>query len=234
VTAEAAAGDAVRVERLTVRYGEAVACANVSFSVQRGAVYALLGRAGAGKTTIVRCLLGRQEADSGRVLVLGEDAHRKRRRLASRIATSPGELREKSELLLLDDPEEVLEPPDDSSSSSSRSALIATDAPEKIAGVATHFGILKQGRLVIDAPIGALDTDIRRIRYVNRMTETRTNFGTELDEFHAHRVQVRGWGIEAIVSGFDPPAFERFSALDGVEEAAADFLTLQETFQALA
>ena len=222
--------DAVRVERLTVRFGEAVACSNVSFSVPRGGVYALLGRPGAGKTTIVRCLLGRQDPDAGRVLVFGEDARRKRRRLASRIATSVSDARERSELLVLDEPSDVLEAP----VSTSRSALIATDAPEKIARVATHFGILKKGRLVIDASIGALDSDIRRIRYVNRMTETRTSFGNELDEFHAHRVQVRGWGIEAIVSGFDPTAFERFRAMDGVEDAAADVLTLEEAFQALA
>ena len=40
----------------------------------------------------------------------------------------------------------------------------------------------------------------RRIRYANRMTETRTDFGNELDAFDAARVQVRGWGIDAVVS----------------------------------
>jgi ABC-type oligopeptide transport system ATPase subunit len=230
VTAEAARDEAIRVERLTVRFAETVACANVSFSVPRGGVYALLGRPGAGKTTLVRCLLGQQDPDAGRVLVLGEDARKKRRRLASRIATAFRDFGDRRELLVLDDPEEIPEWSD----GASRTALIATEDPVKIAGAATHFGILKQGRLVIDASITALEGDIRRLRYVNRMTETRTNFGTELDEFHAHRVQVRGWGIEAIVSNFDPAAYERFRSLDGVEEASADFLTLEEAFQALA
>jgi hypothetical protein len=230
VTTESAGGDAVRVERLTVRFGETVACTAVSFSVPWRGVYALLGRPGAGKTTIVRCLLGRQDPDAGRVLVLGEDASRKRRRLASRIATSLSELGDRTELLVLDEPAGVPVLP----GSPPRPALIASDSPAKVAGVATHFGILRQGRLVMDAPMGALGSDIRRIRYVNRMTETRTSFGTELDEFHAHRVRVRGWGIEAIVSGFDPAAFERFRAMDGVEDADADFLTLEEAFHELA
>ena len=222
--------EVIRVERLTVRFGETVACAHVSFSVARGAVYALLGREGAGKTTILQCVLGRQEVDDGSVLVLGEEARKKRRRLAARIATSLTELRDRHELLVLDDPGEVPDLP----GPGSLSALIATDDPKRIGHVATHFGILKRGRLVIDVPIGALHGDIRRIRYVNRMTETRTSFGTELDEFHAHRVQVRGWGIDAIVSGFDPGAFVRFRALDGIEEAQADFLTLEEIFETLA
>ena len=222
--------EVIRVERVTVRFGETVACANVSFSVARGAVFALLGREGAGKTTLLQCVLGRQEADAGRVLVFGEDARKKRRRLASRMATSLAEFRDRRELLVLDDPGRVPDFPEDAS----RSVLMTAAAPEGVSAVATHFGILRKGRLVIDAPVASLHGDIRRIRYVNRMTETRTNFGTELDEFHAHRVQVRGWGIDAIVSGFDPAAFVRFRALDGIEEAQADFLTLEDAFQALA
>ncbi len=98
--------------------------------------------------------------------------------------------------------------------------------------VATHVGILKKGRLVLDAPIGRL-SGLRRIRYANRMTETRTAFGTELDEFHALGVRVRGWGVEAIVSDFDAAAFARFRQIDGVEDALAESLTLEEAFEAL-
>ena len=70
-------------------------------------------------------------------------------------------------------------------------------------GIATHVGILKQGKLVLDAEMEALKARFRRIRYANRQTETRTEFGNELDEFEAVKVQVRGWGIDAIVSNFD-------------------------------
>lgn len=217
------AGDVIRVERLTVRYAATVACADVSFSVPSGAVYALLGRAGAGKTTLVRCLLGQQELDAGSVLVFGEDALKKRRRFARRIATAAGDERE---LYVLDDPPETPTLPPQAT------ALVAASAPELVESIATHLGILKKGRLVLDAPIGRL-TGLRRIRYANRMTETRTAFGTELDEFHALGVRVRGWGIEAIVSDFDEAAFERFRQTDGVEDALAEPLTLREAFQSL-
>ena len=56
----------LRVEGLTVRYGRAIACRDVSFAVAPGSVYALLGRNGAGKSSLVRCLLGQQKATSGR------------------------------------------------------------------------------------------------------------------------------------------------------------------------
>ena len=48
------------LEQLTVRYGPAVACESVTLSVPRGAVYTLLGRNGAGKSSLVRCALGQQ------------------------------------------------------------------------------------------------------------------------------------------------------------------------------
>ncbi len=79
-----------------------------------------------------------------------------------------------------------------------------------------------------------MKTRFRRIRYANRLTETRTAFGTELDAFEAVRVQVRGWGIDAIVSNFDEAAFARFRAIDGVDEASAEALPLEEIFVALA
>jgi ABC-type multidrug transport system ATPase subunit len=227
MTDGARADDVIRVERLTVRFGSVVACSSVSLSVPRGAVYGLLGRAGAGKTTLVRCLLGQQTPDSGRVLLFGEDARRKRRRLARRIAVSARDLGGDRDLLILDDPGEA------PSLSAGATAFVSTSAPALVETIATHIGILKNGRLVLDAPIGGLVAGLRRLRYVNQMTETRTAFGTELDEFHALSVQVRGWGIEAIVSNFDEAAFERFRAIDGVEDATAETLTLEEAFQAL-
>ena len=64
---------AVRVENVTVQYDRRVVIDQVSFAVARGAVYALLGRNGAGKSSLMRCLLGLQKPTRGRVLVFGED-----------------------------------------------------------------------------------------------------------------------------------------------------------------
>jgi len=79
------------VESLTVRYGRATACADVSLSVARGAVYALLGRNGAGKSSLVRCLLGQQRPSSGRAMLFGEDVWKARARLMARVGVVPEE-----------------------------------------------------------------------------------------------------------------------------------------------
>jgi ABC-2 type transport system ATP-binding protein len=63
----------IQVEGLTVRYGARLALDDVSFAVAEGAVTALLGRNGAGKSSLVRCLLGEQCPASGRVSLLGMD-----------------------------------------------------------------------------------------------------------------------------------------------------------------
>lgn len=68
----------IEVEDLTVRYGRRTALDGVSFAVPEGSVYALLGRNGAGKSSLVRCLLGEQLPVSGRALLLGHDVWRKR------------------------------------------------------------------------------------------------------------------------------------------------------------
>jgi ABC-2 type transport system ATP-binding protein len=78
-------------EHLAVRYGRTAVVEDVSFAVPRGGVYALLGRNGAGKSSIVRCLVGQQRATSGRVLLFGEDAWRSRARLMARVGLVPEE-----------------------------------------------------------------------------------------------------------------------------------------------
>ena len=79
----------IAIERLTVRYGEKIACADVSLQVARGAVDALLGRNGAGKSSLVRCLLGHQRATSGHVALFGEDVWKRRARVMTRVGVVP-------------------------------------------------------------------------------------------------------------------------------------------------
>jgi ABC-2 type transport system ATP-binding protein len=78
-------GAAIDVDGLTVRYGRRTAVENVTFSVPRGSVYALLGRNGAGKSSIVRCLLGQQKPAAGRVSIFDDDVWIKRRKLMDRL-----------------------------------------------------------------------------------------------------------------------------------------------------
>ncbi|HKD19278.1 MAG TPA: ABC transporter ATP-binding protein, partial [Thermoanaerobaculia bacterium] len=81
--------DPLRIEGLTVRYGRTTACADVSLSVEAGSVYALLGRNGAGKSSLVRCLLGQQKASAGRALLFGDDSWTTRRRAMTRTGVTP-------------------------------------------------------------------------------------------------------------------------------------------------
>ncbi len=59
---------------LVKRYGRKVALAGLDLEVPAGAIYALLGENGAGKSTAIRILTGLQPPDAGRAAVLGRDA----------------------------------------------------------------------------------------------------------------------------------------------------------------
>ncbi len=294
--------DPIRVEGLTVQYGRATACRDVTLSVAPGSVYALLGRNGAGKSSLIRCLLGEQRPTSGRALLFGEDSWRARRRAMERTGVVPEEpdapaamsarqlsdfcrsiyprwdaagvsarlqrfgvppstpfgslskgqkgevmlslaLGHAPELLVLDDPtlgldvvarralfEEVVGELADRGTT----IFLTTHDLAGFEGIATRVGILKEGRLVLDEDSERLKSRFRRIRYENRLTETRTTFGTELDAFDAVRVKVRGWGIDAVVSNFEEAAFARFRETDGVENAEAEAMPLEEIFLAVA
>ncbi len=79
----------IRVEGLTVRYGQRLALDGVSFAVAEGAVYALLGRNGAGKSSLVRCLLGEQRPDAGKVSMLGQDVWTQRAAILASVGVVP-------------------------------------------------------------------------------------------------------------------------------------------------
>ncbi len=63
-------------DRLTHYYGKERALDTVSFEVEPGTIFALLGRNGAGKTTALKCLLGFLPPTRGRARLLGHDATR--------------------------------------------------------------------------------------------------------------------------------------------------------------
>lgn len=68
----------IEVENLHKRYGETVAVADVSFTVDQGEIFGVLGPNGAGKTTTVECVAGLHVPDAGTVRVLGYDPRRDR------------------------------------------------------------------------------------------------------------------------------------------------------------
>jgi ABC-2 type transport system ATP-binding protein len=81
----------VAVHELTVRYGRTVTLEGASLSIPRGSVYALLGRNGAGKSSLLRCLLGLQQPDGGTVRLFGRDPWHERVHLLARVGVVPEE-----------------------------------------------------------------------------------------------------------------------------------------------
>jgi ABC-2 type transport system ATP-binding protein len=64
---------AIAFDRVTKRYGSLTAVDAVSFAVQPGEMFGLIGPDGAGKTTSIRIACGLLRADGGQVRVLGRD-----------------------------------------------------------------------------------------------------------------------------------------------------------------
>jgi ABC-type multidrug transport system ATPase subunit len=187
------------------------------------------------------------------VLVFGDAPRRARKRIAlvggrakprwslRRPISAGGALAEAAasgaDLLLLDDPS--FEDPGGARRTlaeavrQGRTVFYAASDPARVELLAHRVGILAGGRLVLDEELMKLEHAFRRIRYSNEMTETRSEYGNELDAFDAVAVRVRGWGVEAIVSDFDEEKFARFRAMDGVREARAEALSLSEIFEAV-
>lgn len=72
---------AIQVSRISKRFGETQAVADVSFTVEPGEIFGLLGPNGAGKTTTIRMMLDIFKPDAGTVRIFGGelDVARKRR-----------------------------------------------------------------------------------------------------------------------------------------------------------
>ena len=293
---------AARTEGLVVRYGRTTAVDAVSLDVPKGSVFALLGRNGSGKSSLVRCLLGWQKPSDGRCELLGEDPWTRRARLMKKVGVVPEEpdapremtprqlgafcarlypswdgkgfearlarfgvppgtpfgrlskgqkgltqlslaLAPSPELLLLDDPTLGLDPVarhaffDEIVAELADRGTTVVLTTHDLAGVeriADRVGLLKDGRLLLAEETEALKARWRTIRYRSEVTENRTEFGNELDEMEPVRTKVRGWGIESVVSGFTEERFARFAEKDGIVDAEAAPLSLEELFLAVA
>jgi ABC-type uncharacterized transport system ATPase subunit len=68
-------GYALVAEGVTKQFGTLLANNNVTFSVRKGEVHALLGENGAGKTTLCNIVYGLYRPDCGRILVNGNETH---------------------------------------------------------------------------------------------------------------------------------------------------------------
>lgn len=236
-----AAASAVRLERASATEEGRPLFRDVSFEVSPGVVLALTGQRAAARA-ILQCLDGRRRVSAGRVAVLGLDPASRwrlrgvRRRLGAKEPLEPP-AGTAPKLLLLEEP--PIPAPEfrtwlRKGAAEGMTACVATGNADVVAALADRAALFSRGRLIAEGPIPAVVARFRRIRFVNRITETRGAFGTELDEFEAVRVRVRGWGIEAVVSNFDERALERLRLTDGVSEVEAGTMNLGEILEACA
>jgi putrescine transport system ATP-binding protein len=63
----------VRIERVTKKFDETVAVEEVSLTINKGEIFALLGGSGSGKSTLLRMLAGFERPTDGRIFLDGQD-----------------------------------------------------------------------------------------------------------------------------------------------------------------
>lgn len=63
----------IEIKNLTKCFGKTKALNEISFSIENGSVFGLVGSNGAGKSTLLRILAGVFKADSGKALINGEE-----------------------------------------------------------------------------------------------------------------------------------------------------------------
>lgn len=59
----------LKIKNLNKSYGNEKVLENINFEVKSGEICVLLGKSGAGKTTLIRCINGLEEFDSGEIMV---------------------------------------------------------------------------------------------------------------------------------------------------------------------
>ena len=68
----------LELSRVTKRFGDFTAVADVSLTVDKGQILSLLGPSGCGKTTTLRMVSGFEEPNAGSIFIAGQDMKGKR------------------------------------------------------------------------------------------------------------------------------------------------------------
>lgn len=82
----------INVDNLYFRYGNNPVLENISFKLEEGRIYGLLGENGVGKTTLLTLLCGLKKADQGSILLDGTNPHRRLPSTLSKLYYLPDEV----------------------------------------------------------------------------------------------------------------------------------------------
>lgn len=77
------------LQDVSIAYGRQSVLQDVTFRVRPGSTYALLGRNGTGKSSLIRSILGHRPQGGGRIRLLGKDPWRSRKSLMHHIGVVP-------------------------------------------------------------------------------------------------------------------------------------------------
>ena len=66
----------LEVKNLNFKYTDKLVLNDINFGVKKGSIIGILGENGVGKSTLFKCMLGFLEADSGEILIDGEDINK--------------------------------------------------------------------------------------------------------------------------------------------------------------
>lgn len=75
----------IEIENLKKSYGEVLAVNNISFTVNEGEMFGLVGPDGAGKTTTIRMLCGLLNADEGKIKILNQGISKHKKHIQNNI-----------------------------------------------------------------------------------------------------------------------------------------------------
>lgn len=164
----------IETNRLTKRYGSKIAVDHISVHVKRGDIYGLIGKNGAGKTSLMKLLLGLTMPDEGEIHFFGRTPLHTARQKIGALIEAPALYKNETAL-----------------ENMRRFALLAPTSDEEIKAILTTVGLDNTGRkkagefslgmrqrlgiaiallghpdiLILDEPINGLDpAGIREIR----------------------------------------------------------------------
>ena len=66
----------IKIRNLTKKFGDIEVIKNVSFTIEEGKIYGIIGHSGAGKSTLLRCINGLESYENGSITVMGKEVNK--------------------------------------------------------------------------------------------------------------------------------------------------------------